>query len=213
MDFKRSSSTFILIMAALVGLMVLPSKGLMPFFSRSLWDIDDPFRFLDHHQAQLTPLTKNNNLESLLGARADWKETQTAHIISLDIPGMSKEDIKIELDESSRVLMVSGERRSEVEEEKGDMWHRVERISGKFLRQFRLPGNADLEGIKAKLENEVLRITVPKVAEEDQRSQISKVIKIMSEQDDDLGEGDASLPGTAAAAAKAAGIKAPKADT
>ncbi|KAH9750227.1 SHSP domain-containing protein [Citrus sinensis] len=68
-------------------------------------------------------------------SRADWKETRTAHVITLDIPRMKENDVKIEVEEN-RVL------------------------------RFRMPMSADLEHVKALLENGVLRITVPKLAEE-----------------------------------------------
>ena len=47
-------------------------------------------------------------------------------------------------------------------EEKTDMWHRVERSYGKFLRRFRLPETAKMDQIKAAMENGVLTVTVPK---------------------------------------------------
>ena len=78
-----------------------------------------------------------------------------------DLLGLKKEEVKVEV-EDDRVLQISGERKVEKEEKK-DMWHRVERSNGKFLRRFRLPENAKMDQIKASMENGVLIVTVPKV--------------------------------------------------
>ncbi|KAG8390063.1 hypothetical protein BUALT_Bualt01G0044400 [Buddleja alternifolia] len=121
-------------------------------FSFDLWD---PFR-------EWQPLIRSSSDEAsqFAAARIDWKETPEAHVFKADIPGLKKEEVKVEVEEGN-VLQISGERSRE-KEDKNDTWHRLERSSGKFLRRFRLPGNAKLDAIKAGMENGVLTVTVPK---------------------------------------------------
>lgn len=97
---------------------------------------------------------------SLANMQIDWKETPEAHVFKADLPGLKKDEVKVEV-EDGRVLQISGERSME-KEDKNDKWHRVERSHGKFLRRFRLPENAKLHAVKAAMENGVLTVTVPK---------------------------------------------------
>ncbi|WOH09080.1 hypothetical protein DCAR_0728535 [Daucus carota subsp. sativus] len=104
-----------------------------------------------------------NEATAIANMRIDWKETPEAHVFKADMPGLKKEEVKVEVEEG-RVLQISGERSRE-QEEKNDKYHRVERSSGKFLRRFRLPENVKMEEVKACMENGVLTVTVPKVEE------------------------------------------------
>lgn len=105
----------------------------------------------------------NNEISSFASARVDWKETPEAHVFKADLPGLKKEEVKVEVEEG-RVLQISGERSVE-KEDKNEKWHRVERGRGKFLRKFSLPENAKVDEVKASMENGVLTVTVPKVPE------------------------------------------------
>ncbi|KAI4979472.1 hypothetical protein ZWY2020_016225 [Hordeum vulgare] len=95
-------------------------------------------------------------------ASMDWKETPTAHVFMADVPGLRREEVKVEV-EQERVLRISGQR-ARAAEDKGDRWHRVERSAEKFVRTVRLPPNADVDGggVHAALDNGVLTITIPK---------------------------------------------------
>ncbi|KAK9158930.1 hypothetical protein Scep_005504 [Stephania cephalantha] len=102
----------------------------------------------------------NDEAAQFANTRIDWKETPEAHVFKADLPGLKKEEVKVEVEEG-RVLQISGERRKE-KEEKNDKWRRVERSSGRFLRRFRLPENAKVDQVKAAMEDGVLTVTVPK---------------------------------------------------
>ncbi|KAL8213880.1 hypothetical protein R6Q57_003329 [Mikania cordata] len=122
-------------------------------FSLDIWD---PFREFP------IPLSSDLSEETsaLVNARVDWKETPEAHVFKADLPGIKKEELKVEI-EDGNVLQIFGERNVE-KEDKNEKWHRVERSSGRFTRRFRLPENAKMEEVKAAMENGVLTITVPK---------------------------------------------------
>ncbi|KAL4332550.1 hypothetical protein GQ457_07G034990 [Hibiscus cannabinus] len=105
--------------------------------------------------------TRSPETSALVNTRIDWKETPEAHVFKADLPGLKKEEVKVEV-EDDRVLQISGERKTE-KEDKNDTWHCVERSSGKFSRRFRLPENVKMDQVKASMENGVLTVTVPKV--------------------------------------------------
>ena len=128
-------------------------------FSLDMWD---PFDGVFTSALANIPASARET-SAFANTRIDWKETPEAHVFKADLPGLKKEEVKVEVEEG-RVLQISGERSKE-QEEKNEKWHRVERSSGKFLRRFRLPENAKIDEVKACMENGVLTVTEPKVEE------------------------------------------------
>ncbi|XP_058099476.1 18.1 kDa class I heat shock protein-like [Magnolia sinica] len=127
-------------------------------FSLDVWDPFQGFPF----NSSLFPSRSDFGRETsqFANTQIDWKETPEAHVFKADLPGLRKEEVKVEVEEG-RVLQISGERSKE-KEDQNDTWHRVERSSGKFMRRFRLSENAKAEGVKATMEHGVLTVTVPK---------------------------------------------------
>jgi HSP20 family protein len=85
----------------------------------------------------------------------DVEENEEMFLVSADIPGVKKEDLKIDL--NGNMLRVSGDRKREIKEE-----GYYERSSGRFSRSFTLPENVDASKIEAHFEDGVLRIVLPK---------------------------------------------------
>ncbi len=89
----------------------------------------------------------------------DLLETDEDYRLHLDMPGMSKDDLKISYQDNE--LVVSGERKSTHTDE-DEEFVRVERSFGQFRRAFTLPRTVDAENINATYDNGVLTVTVPK---------------------------------------------------
>lgn len=90
------------------------------------------------------------------------------YMISLDIPGLKKDEINIEVKDNH--LYVTGERKAFSKTEKNNIL-RSERTYGKFERVFSLPQNINADKIEAKFENGVLDISLPK----EEKSQKRKI--------------------------------------
>ena len=90
--------------------------------------------------------------------KTDIKETDDSYVIKAELPGVSREDIKVNLEEG--VLTIKAERKFEDREEK-ENYIRREMKYGSFERSFRVE-DINKEGIKAKHSNGVLEVTLPK---------------------------------------------------
>lgn len=97
---------------------------------------------------------------------ANVVETEYDYRIELGVPGMKKEDFKIDLDESNKILTVSAASKEEkAGEYKKERFTRHEYSYHSFTRSFSLPDNADLEAISGKYDNGVMTITISKKSE------------------------------------------------
>ncbi len=94
--------------------------------------------------------------------KTDVLEKPDRFEITIDLPGMKKEDIRIVIEEG--ILTVSGERKKEGKAET-DRYSRTERSGGSFKRSFRLPENVESDTVEAAYESGVLILTVKKVEE------------------------------------------------
>ena len=92
----------------------------------------------------------------------DLVESGEDFVLRADLPGMSEEDVKIELEDST--LTISGERKAE-HEAQGEGFYRVERATGAFSRSLTLPKGVDPEAVSARFDRGVLEVRIPKPAE------------------------------------------------
>jgi HSP20 family protein len=114
------------------------------------WDVD---RFFSNFENELF------NNDTTWRPAVDVNETKDAYLLNAELPGMTKEDIKISFD--NNLLTLAGEKKLEHEENK-ENYFRVERAYGKFERSFRLPEGVNADQIKANYKNGVLSLEIPK---------------------------------------------------
>ncbi len=96
--------------------------------------------------------------------KTDITDEGDHYVLEADLPGFDKKDIHLDISDST--LTINAERHSEHEEkDKKEKYVRVERSYGKYSRQFDV-SSVNTEGIKAKYENGVLKLTLPKKQEE-----------------------------------------------
>ena len=92
----------------------------------------------------------------------DIFETNEAIVLKAELPGITAQDISVEVKDNT--LTLKGEKKFE-KEVKEENYHRVERSYGSFQRAFTLPGTILQEKVKAEFKDGILEITLPKVEE------------------------------------------------
>lgn len=129
----------------------------------SVWDPFEGFSMLDHSAPEHNNPSRQfaRDAHAVANTQIDWRESPEAHVFKVDLPGLTKEEVRVQVVDG-KTLEIGGERKKE-EVKKGDTWHRVERARGKFLRRFRLPENANIDDVKAQVLDGVLTVTIPKL--------------------------------------------------
>jgi len=141
-----------------------------------------PFRDLATMQEEMNSLfdrlfdrfpERKDISEGIWSPCVDISETKDDLVITAEIPGMKKDDIKISLNDN--ILTLKGEKRQEkvVDEEN---YHRIERSYGALHRSFTLPTTVQQDRVKASYKDGVLQITLPK-AEEAKPKEIAIEVK------------------------------------
>jgi len=131
-------------------------------------------RFHHHHpMVGALPKSLNRIFEDFLGGdepecccawtpRVEIVELKDQFEVSAELPGLTKDDVKLELQDN--VLTISGEKRSQSERQDRNLFA-SERHFGSFRRSFQLPSGVEAKSIKAEFKNGVLTITLKKTAE------------------------------------------------
>jgi HSP20 family protein len=123
----------------------------------------DPFRevaALHHALARLMHSVEGDGraTQSWVPALDVW-ETEDALVYAFDLPGVSEEDVTVEVEDSTLTVSAKRERSQEVS---GDRYHRFERRYGSFSRAVGLPKGVGEDAIEAEYRGGVLEIRVPK---------------------------------------------------
>ncbi|MDD1767312.1 MAG: Hsp20/alpha crystallin family protein [Methanomassiliicoccales archaeon] len=102
--------------------------------------------------------------------RVDMKEEDNSYLVEAEVPGMTRENVEIELGTDSIDIKAKKE---EEKEEKAEGYIRRERGSLSFYRRLPLPEDADRDLIEAKMEDGILKISIPKTQKpEDKKKKV-----------------------------------------
>lgn len=128
----------------------------------------DPFREMSSLQERMNRLMSDFRTRSTFGeeemAQGAWipavdiYETKESIILNVELPGVTKEDIALEVKDST--LTIKGEKKLE-KNVKEESFHRMERSYGSFTRAFTLPSTVQQDKVKAKFRDGILEIMLP----------------------------------------------------
>jgi len=122
-------------------------------------DFRKGFNFLNSMLDEINS-EKVSTLKDDFSPTVNTREGEFAYHVEVDLPGIKKEEVDIELEDNT--LIISGERKVKNEIKEND-YYKIESSFGKFSRSFSLPENVDVENIHAESQNGVLEVLIPKL--------------------------------------------------
>ena len=117
---------------------------------------------IDHLLNSVYGKKAETNNECLICPNVDIEEFDTSYSLHLELPGVGKKDININIKEN--ILTIDGKKKSG-KDSKSDKYYHSERVFGKFRRTFHLPDLVDRNKIEAVFNDGVLSISIPKLEE------------------------------------------------
>ncbi len=127
----------------------------------------DPFKEIRGLENRIfqnyVPTTSEKGISAFVPS-VNTREGEFAYHIDVDLPGVNKEDIKVDVKDG--VLTISGERKFKNETKEED-YYKIETSFGKFSRMFTLPDDTDVENIQASSDNGVLEVVIHKLKKEE----------------------------------------------
>ncbi len=138
----------------------LPASRAAPnFFTPIQREFDRLFDQLGAGWTSLTDIAVSPSME--------MRDTKDGVEITVEVPGMARDDIKIAVDDN--ILTISGEKKSQSERTEGG-YHLSERAYGAFSRSVALPSGVDAEKLTASMKDGVLKLTAPRDAKSKART-------------------------------------------
>lgn len=174
MDSEKFKVLFnILILQGVKKMNILPIKKIDT--DLSTWQ---PFEEMSTIHERINQLFNRISGDDMMLTQQAWNplmdvvEKDNMILLEMDVPGMEKKDINVEIDSGG--LTIRGERKRESKEKNGDYVH-IERRYGSFLRRFPIPEYVDKDNIKVTCKDGILKINMNKVPG---KKKIAKTLKI-----------------------------------
>ncbi|MCL2469906.1 MAG: Hsp20/alpha crystallin family protein [Alphaproteobacteria bacterium] len=144
-------------------------RMMIPCCGRHASRMTDPFVSLQRHMNRAFEDALSGLPESVATTHLalDVKEDEKALHVTAELPGMSEKNVEIAFHDG--ILTIRGEKKIERDEQQ-DTWHIIERSEGSFSRQISMPAPIDADHIEARVEKGILRVTLPKLPQEEAKT-------------------------------------------